>query len=177
MRVLPTATLALVLSGAICGALTGCGYRFAAGGASALPSGITEVRAPIFVNDTAEPALEVPFTEAMREQLLRSGIDTRSSAEAEVQGTVLNVWGTPTVLANPTTEFPAGRLASYRIFVSVRVRLVKHGEALAQTEMTGSEDYLPGIDVLESEANRQAALHRLARRLMHDAFDELAVDH
>lgn len=154
--------------------LSSCGYRFAAGGGG-LPEGITRVTSPIFFNHTAEPGLEVVFTRALREQLMRSGIKTGATgAEAELQGEVLNVWGGPTILTTPLTQGEIPALASYRIWASAKLRLVKDGRVLADLDVVGSEDFLPGVDILESEQNRQAALHRLAERLMLEGFDRLA---
>lgn len=42
-------------------------------------------------------------------------------------------------------------------------------------QMAGSEDYLAGIDVLGTEANRRAALRRLARSLAREAIERYDV--
>lgn len=164
---LRTVIAALVLS------CSGCGYRFAAGGGD-LPEGVTRVTSPIFFNHTAEPGLEVVFTRALREQLLRNGIKTAAAgADAELHGEVLGVWGGPTILTTPQRQDEAAALASYRIWASAKLRLVKEARVLAETDVVGSEDYLPGRDILDSEQNRQEALHRLAERLMQEGFDRL----
>lgn len=148
--------------------LAGCGYRFAAG-PGVLPGDVRAVRAPIFSNQTAEPGLEVVFTRALRQELQHAGVGYAAESDAEIRGEVLNVWGGPTILTG------TGRLASYRIFASARLQLVKGGAVLAQTDVTGSEDYLPGFeDIQLSEANREAALRRLAERLMREAYERLA---
>lgn len=152
----------------------GCGYRFAAGGPMVLPEGIVEVRAPVFGNQTAEPGLEVVFTRALREQLARGGIDTRVAAEAELTGEVTGVSGVPTVLTTPENGDTTVRLASYRINASAHLKLTRGQRVLSEFDVSGFEDYLPGADVLQSESNRQAALERLARKMMRDAFDRLA---
>ena len=57
----------------------------------------------------------------------------------------------------------------------MRLRLVKEGQVLSETVVSGTEDYLQGRgNVLEAEANRQAALARLAETLMRDGYDRLA---
>ncbi|MFZ5468209.1 MAG: LPS assembly lipoprotein LptE [Myxococcota bacterium] len=145
--------------------LAGCGYRF---GGGVLPGGGREVFAPVFVNHTSEPGLETLFTEAFRQQLGRAGIDGGEGSSTRVEGEVMATFGAPTIL---TTD---GRLASYRVHATVRLRLVKAQDVLAQTEVSGSEDYLPGADVLASESNRQAALRRLAESLMRDGYENLA---
>ncbi len=151
-----------------------CGYRFGAGGGG-LPDGVTRVVSPVFHNNTAEPGLEVIFTRALREQLMRSGVRTAASGPApELRGEVLAVWGGPTILTTPIRQGETPTLASYRIWASAKLRLVEGERVLAETDIVGSEDYLPGQDILDSERNRQAALHRLAERLMTDGFDRLS---
>jgi hypothetical protein len=150
-----------------------CGYRFAAGPAS-LPEGIRAVSAPVFVNNTAEPGLQVVFTQALRDELGRAGVDARSDADAELAGELVSVWGGPSLLTTPTPGPTRDAfLASYRVFATARLRLAKAGKALGQLEVTGSEDYLPGADVLQTEANRQIALRRLAERLMREGCERL----
>ena len=70
-------------------------------------------------------------------------------------------------------------LASYRIVVTARLRLTKGGRVLSEATVSGAEDYLPGpasapADVLFPEAQRQAALQRLADVLMRDGYERLA---
>ncbi|HYR56409.1 MAG TPA: LptE family protein [Myxococcaceae bacterium] len=149
--------------------LCACGYRFTAGG-GALPQGIREVYAPVFINRTAEPGLETLFTQALREYLVRNGVAGTSSSQAQLIGEVLSVSGAPTVLTT------SGTLASNRLFATVGVRLVNKGVNVPNGAVTvaGQEEYLPGGNVLESEANRAAALRRLAESLARDAYDRLA---
>ncbi len=166
----------LLLLAAFALSASACRYRFAAVGA--LPGGLTQVRAPVFQNHTAEPGLESLFSGALRQELSRMGVEPEAGAEAELSGEVLGLWGGPTVSTTPT-QTPEGvnvpaRLASYRLFASVRLRLHKGGQTLAQVDVVGAEDFLPGDDVLGTESNRQAALHRLSLRLMREGLDRLA---
>ncbi len=153
-----------------------CAYRFAAAGG--LPEGVTRVRAPVFINHTAEPGIEALFAQSLREQLAQTGVRADAGAEAELLGEVLGVWGGPTILTTPTPQQPAPVLASYRLFASVRLRLLRGGNTLGAVEVVGSEDFLPGRiggsgDILVTESNRQAALHRLSERLMREALDRM----
>jgi hypothetical protein len=154
--------------------ISGCGYRFAAGPAT-LPEGIRAVSAPVFVNNTAEPGLQVVFTQALRDELARSGVESRSDADAELSGELAAVWGGPSLLTTPSQpKLTADAfLASYRVFATARLRLTKAGKALGSLEVMGSEDYLPGADVVQTEANRQLALRRLAGRLMREGCERL----
>ncbi|MCP3169144.1 LPS assembly lipoprotein LptE [Myxococcus qinghaiensis] len=158
--------LAVLLTGwGACSALlSGCGYRLTPRG-SGLPPGVETVCAPIFGNDTSEPALETVFTRYFRQELTRVGrLGSGASCDARVEGTVLSLWSSPTIV---------GRF--FRIAATVRLRLVKEGLPPQETVISGTEDYLPGTgDVLEAESNRQAAMDRLAEVLMRDGFERLA---
>ncbi|QSQ14638.1 LPS assembly lipoprotein LptE [Myxococcus landrumensis] len=157
--------LAVLLGGGTCLALSaGCGYRLTPRG-EGLPAGAKTVCAPIFTNETPEPALETLFTRYLRQELTRVGkLGAGTSCDAKVEGTVLQVWSSPTIV---------GRF--FRVHAQVRLRWVKEGQQPQETVVFGTEDYLPGSgDVLEAEANRQAAMDRLAAVLMRDGFDRLA---
>jgi hypothetical protein len=152
----------------------GCGYHFVARD-STLPEGVRSVCAPVLLNDTAEPGLETLFTRSLREELVRAGtLGDGAKCDARLEGTVTNVNSSPTILTEPTADHPA-QLASYRAFAEVRLRLLKDTRVLAETVVSGTEDYLPGSgDVLEAEANRQAALRRLSETLMREGYERLA---
>jgi hypothetical protein len=188
------AVTALLLSTAV---VTGCGYRFAAGGAP-LPEGIREVYAPVFVNRTGtnpitrlgetyraanEPGVEAVFTQAFREQLLRAGVAGSPNSEARIEGEILGVDTWPTVLT------VGQRLASYRVSARMRLRLVKNGRQLSTIDVVGSEDFIPSRevafsadgmtqivegDVLRTETNRMSAIKRLAETMTRDGYDRLA---
>jgi len=159
-----------LLGAAACAALLGCGYRFTASGPG-LPQGITHVFAPVIVNRTAEPGLEGVFTEALREQLARAGTLGGERSEGRLEGELLSVGAAVAQLAPGTS----GAL-TYRVSAVLRVRLFKGSTQLAVTDVTGTEDYLPALraDVLTTEANRQAALRRLASALAADAYARLS---
>lgn len=140
--------------------------------------------APIFRNSTAEPGLEVAFTRVFRQELLQAGVlGASGSCEASVEGVVENVSSAPTIVTDPVYEGNVlktpSQLASYRAYVGVRLRLIRDGQVLAETSVSGNEDFLPGTagvsgDILEAEANRQAALSRLAETLMREGYERLA---
>ena len=150
-------------------AFCACEYRLTAGG-GALPQGIREVYAPVFINRTAEPGLETLFTQALREYLVRQGVAGTRSSQAQVIGEILSVTGFP------TTTTASGTLASNRVSATLAMRLMTKGRSVPNGAVTvaGTEDYVPGRNVLESETNRAAALRRLAESLARDAYDRLA---
>lgn len=172
MARLSAAAWVLLVSG------VGCGYRFVPRDGQ-LPAGVKSVCAPIFVNETPEPAIETLFTRAFRQELARSGTLAKGSCDATVEGAVLGVGSAPTIVAEPVirdgVQVQPSQLASYRASASVRLRLVKDGQVLRETVLSRNEDFLPGTgDILETEANRQAALHRLAEALMREGYEQLA---
>lgn len=159
----------LFLAALILLAATGCGYRFTAGGAP-LPEGIRAVHVPVFTNRTAESGVEAIFTEVLREQCIRAGVLGDASTEARIEGEVRGVGGAPTILS------PSGTLASYRLYGSAHLKLVKAGRVLHEIDVSAQEDYLPERvdgDVLITEMNRQTAMRRLAETLMRDGYDRL----
>jgi hypothetical protein len=166
----------------------GCGYRFVPRDGT-LPEGVRAVCAPVFRNDTPEPGLETLFTRAFRQELVRSGtLGGGGVCDANLDGVVMFVGSAPTIVTEPlieVTEDENGvrtervvrqpQLASYRASAAVYLKLTKDGRVLAETSVSGTEDYLPGSgDVLEAEANRQAALHRLSETLMREGYERLA---
>ena len=151
-----------------------CGYHFTAGG-PALAGGTRPVFVPVVVNKTAEPGLEVVFTEALREQLDKVGVLGGESSPAHIDGEIIAVSAGPAVVAASSAQRPSQPL-SYRVTVVLRVKLYRGSELLTQTDVTGAEDYLQGQrpDILSVESNRVAALKRLAATLAQDAYVRLA---
>ncbi len=154
--------------------LGACGYHFTAGGPS-LAGGTRPVFVPVVVNKTSEAGLEVVFTEALREQLGRVGVLGGENSPAHIDGEILSVSAAPAVLSSSSAPRPSQAL-SYRVGVVLRVKLYRGSELLTQTDVVGSEDYLQGQrpDILSVEANRVAALKRLAAALAQDAYVRLA---
>jgi hypothetical protein len=158
-RALPALAVVLLLAG--------CGYRLAAPN-SALPGGLKAVSVPVFRNRTAEPAAELAFTRAMRERLERAGRLGGSDAPGRLEGTILSVSGAPYLTAPSLPRQPAFRLAA-----SVQLQLFKDGAPLSTVTVSGSEEFVSGADVLLTEANRGAALQRLADMLMREGLERL----
>jgi hypothetical protein len=153
-----------VLLGACVAVASGCGYRFV-GRDSGLPEGVDGICAPVFLNETPEPTLETLFTRHLRQELTRVGrLSAGSNCATRIEGAVVGVWTSPTITGN-----------YFRVSLTARLRLVRDGQQVNETVVSGTEDYLQGTgDILEAEANRQAAMDRLAEVLMHDGYDRLA---
>jgi hypothetical protein len=143
-----------------------CGYRVLAPGGG-LPEGVRQVCAPVLGNRTAEPAAEALFTSALRRQLLRAGVAAEGTCDATVHGQLLR-------LVSGVGVFDLGGAATYRATAALQLTLSNGERTLGQVTLEASEDYLAGEDPVQSEANRDAALRRLADELTREAWDLLA---
>ncbi len=145
----------------LCLCAAACGYRFTAG-PGGLPQGIRTLQAPVFANQSSEPNLEAVFTQAFREQLVRRGAAGGADAEGRVDGKVLSVGSSATLVG------------TNQVSVQVLLTLSRDGQVLASTQVGDSEEYLRASDPALTEANRQAALRRLAETLMREGYERLA---
>lgn len=148
--------------------LAGCGYRMGVPNAR-LPEGLASVRVPIFENRTPEPQVAAFLTQALREQFQRAGVLGGEGASGLVEGVVLSVTAGP-FLGAPER----GNAPTYRMTATVQLTLKKGERTLNRVVVSGSEDFPSGADLLLTEANRAAALRRLAQTLMHDGAEQLA---
>jgi hypothetical protein len=166
-----------------CAAAMACGYRFTPGGGP-LPGNARTLYVPVFKNLTAEPGLEGPFTDALRQELARWEREGGEASDAVAEGTVVAIVGGGGIVTSLVND--AGYLqssqASYRVGATVSVKVTRRGEKIGETTVTGFEDYLPSrpdvpvvaaTGVLEAEANRRMALRRLALSLMRQAYQNL----
>ena len=147
--------------------LTSCGYRFTAPNAS-LPGGIRSARVPMFINRTAEPGAELPFTQAARDQLDRAGRLGGPDAEAVLEGTILAVSSGPFLQAPSLPRQPV-----FRMSVSLTMSLIRSGLPVASATVGVSEEFPSGADVLLTDSNRAAALRRLADAAVREGFERL----
>lgn len=150
-------------------ALGGCGYRFATPG-GALPGGARSVHVPVFENRSQEPSVEAFVTEAVRERYARAGLLGGAASETTLTGVVLGVTASPTV-AYGGAQAPT---PTYQVTATVQVTLARGGVVLGQSVVSSMEEFPSGADVLLTEANRGAALRRLAEALARELVDRLA---
>lgn len=148
-------------------ALCGCGYAFTATG-GALPGGASSLAVPVFENRTSEAQAGALFADALRDALARrTRLTTSSDASARVEGVVSSIGGGPSALAAGSS------VGAFRVEAVVELSVVEGARVLYTDRVAGGEDYLPGVDLLGSEANRRAALTRLARSLMAEALSRM----
>lgn len=146
-------------------AVSGCGYRVLRP-SSGLPEGIAQAWVPMADNLTAEPQAEVLVTQALRERLGRAGALGDSMADAKVKAS-LEAVSVGVLVASPNV------LPSYELTGVLALRLERGGRVLTSARVVEREGYLSGADVLLTEANRQAALRRLAETLAKEGWDAL----
>ena len=153
----------LVAGTAACAALAlaaaGCGYSFSHGGK--LPKGAAGLRVAPGDNRTAQAEVGGLFEGALREELLARG-QLSESAEAPRLDLEVATLKTSTGALNLTGAFTFSVNADLR----ARVRDGSGAELIA--------DQLAGVDVLGTEANRRAALRRLARNAARELVARLA---
>ena len=138
---------------AVC-SLLGCGYAPVRGHPRGLR--VAEVK-----NDTAQAEAGGIFAGELRGELAGRG-------ELDESGPVLNVELLGLRIL-PTTAGSEGA-AAYQVIADLRVSAGDWRDTV-----TGGEDYLAGVDVLGTEANRRAALRRLARTLAREAIERYDV--
>jgi Lipopolysaccharide-assembly len=143
-----------------------CGYQVARPGE--LPKG-QAIRVAAFQNYTAQVEAGGLFATALRAELeARGKLAPDGSTAPELTGELLSLASTPSALG-------AQGASAYNLAAAVRVRL-REGSAVVYEDQIGlGEDYLAGIDVLGTEANRRAALRRLARSISRELLERMSV--
>jgi hypothetical protein len=155
MRVAAWTRAAAVL--ALCAALGGCGYSLAHKGGQPL-------RVAPFHNATAEAEAGGLFAAELRAELNGRGRLAGDESQAPmIQGEIVGLRSYASALGSVNA-------AAFRVEAQVRLRMPGY-EDLA----VGAEDFYVGVDVLGTEANRRAALRRLARSLSRELIERLEV--
>ncbi|GAC1337344.1 MAG: hypothetical protein NVSMB23_03680 [Myxococcales bacterium] len=147
--------------------IAGCGYQLTRTGA--LPQGARAVRVAAVENRTAQAEAGGLFGRALRDELT-----ARGELAAEGSGAPL-LEAELAALRNAPSAFGAATAPAFRVEADLRFRLREQGGVTYEDAATGAEDYLVGIDVLGTEANRRAALRRLAAALAREAVERMEV--
>jgi len=146
--------------------LAGCGYSLASG--ARLPGGGRALRVAPFANQTALAEAGGLFAGAARDTLAAHGRLASEGDEraAELTGELRAIHDSPSALG-------ATGASAFHLDAEVLLRIRgPQGTAYEDTARAG-EDYLQGVDVLGTEANRRAALRRLADKLMREALERM----
>ena len=145
--------------------LWGCGYQMAGRGASQLPPHLKTIAIPVFENNSGEPTIQRPFTEALRRAFITDGrlqlVNNKSGADLVVTGTLTKYW----IRAVAFNSFDVA--IEYWVYLEADVLVkdqVKNQTYLKQKLKTRWE-YLADDSVITSEASRQEALVQTYRVL------------
>jgi hypothetical protein len=141
-------------------AALGCGYAPVRG--KPAPG----LRVATVKNDTAQAEAGGIFAAELRRELAGRGrLEPEGSSAPELVAELVALRSLPSGVG------AEGGAASYRLDAELRLRAPAYEDAVA-----GGEDYLTGVDVLGTEANRRAALRRLARTLAAEAIERYEVN-
>ena len=143
-----------------------CGYQLARPGD--VPGG-QPIRVARFENYTAQVEAGGLFAGALRAELdARGKLAPEGGTGPELTGELLSLASMPSALG-------AQGATAYNLSAAVRVRL-REGSAVVYEDQIGlGEDYLAGIDVLGTEANRRAAMRRLSLRISREILERMSV--
>jgi hypothetical protein len=142
----------------VAAALAACGYAPVRRGPA------HGVRVAAVKNDTAQAEAGGLLAAELRSELSGRGwLEKDSSPAPELQARIVGL------VSVPTTAGTEGA-AAYRLNADLRVKIDGYEDVVQ-----GGEDYLAGIDVLGTEANRRAALRRLFRVLAREAVERYDV--
>lgn len=148
----------ILLAIGICFAFWGCGYQMVGSGASQLPPHLKTIAIPLFENHSPEPAIQRPFTEALRRAFITDGRLQLVNDQAEAD---LVLTGALTQYSIRAVSFNDVDVAiEYFVSISADVKVVDRVENLTwlKQSLKTRWDYLADDSVITSEASRQAAL-------------------
>jgi hypothetical protein len=137
----------------------GCGYAPVRGRPA------QGLRVSAVKNGTAQAEAGGIFAAELRRELSARGrLEPEASSAPELSAELVALRTAPSGVG------AEGGAASYRLDAELRIRAGDYRDVLV-----GGEDYLTGVDVLGTEANRRAALRRLARALSAEAIERFEV--
>jgi hypothetical protein len=142
-------------------ALLGCGYSLAR-------QGTTPLQVAAFRNYTAQVEASGLFAMALREEVAAHGRLSESDGPT-LQGELLALRSAP---SGPG----ASGAQAFRLDADLLLRVVDARGAVSYEDRASfGEDYLTGVDVLGTEANRRAALRRLARAASRELLERFEI--
>lgn len=148
--------------------VAGCGYHVPGASDPWVGGNARVVYIELFENMTAEPYLDNYMTDALVEELSRSGLfeltENAAAADLSIAGTI------DSFASNAISYSSSDRITDYRAKMHITVRLLdKAGDQVVwQRKMSRSEDYTAAVNKnLQLEGERLAA-RLVARRLAED---------
>lgn len=142
-------------------AITGCGYQMT-GKETHVPPGLTSVAIPTFKNQTFEPGVEIPFTQAFLNEFIqdrRVNVVGRAEASSVLEGVVkyFRIYS--------VSFDQSGFVVEYQTDVILDIALKDRAGKVLWREKDVSESawFRASSSGLISEANKQAAIQVAAR--------------
>ena len=149
----------------VCLTLWGCGYQMAGRGASQLPPHLKTIAIPVFENNSEEPTIQRPFTEALRRAFITDGrlrlVNNKAGADLVVTGTLTKYW-------IRAVAFDANDVAiEYWVYLEadVLVQNQVENQIYLKQKLKTRWDYLADSRITTTEASRQEALVQTYRVL------------
>lgn len=137
--------------------LGGCGYHIAGRGAN-MPGGVTEMRVPVFANETAKPDIEGPMTEAFVAEMVNT-VRIKYSSDVVMNGVITAYDLKPVSFTGSDVNI------EYRLTITLAVD-IKRGEEVLWKDghITDYEDFTVNtLDVAATEDAERAAMKKLGR--------------
>jgi outer membrane lipopolysaccharide assembly protein LptE/RlpB len=147
----------------------GCGYHIMGKGGE-FPEGITSLAIIPLENKTKEPNLTSIFTSALRREFIfrrEVEIVAQEKAEASVQGSI------GSINIGSTAYDSTGRATEYDITITMDVRLIRRGTNVILWKgdnIAGTWHYKASFDVMVNEANKNAAIQKIASDLAEKIY-------
>ncbi len=140
--------------------LVSCGYRMV-GKETHVPSGLNSVAIPTFKNQTYEPGIEVPFTQAFLKEFIqdrRVNVVGRAQADSLLEGVITDFW------IRSVSYDRSGLVLEYQTAVVLDLVLKdRTGKVLwEQKSFSETQWFRASSSVLTSEANKTAAIRKIA---------------
>ena len=139
----------------------GCGYQFVRK-ETHVPLDVNSIAIPTFVNQTLEPGIEVPFTQAFLKEFIgdrRVRVLDRSEADSILEGVIKSFH------IYSVSYDQSGLVLEYQTTVVMDVTLKKRtGEVLwVEKDFAETRWYRTSSNVLINEASKNAALQQIGR--------------
>jgi outer membrane lipopolysaccharide assembly protein LptE/RlpB len=141
--------------------IMGCGYQMV-GKETHLPTGLTSLSIPTFINNTFEPGIEVPFTQAFLREFIsdrRVRLVDRSEADSILEGVIksFNI--------SSVSYDRSGLVMEYETTVVIDLTLKKRTGEVLWKEKDFSETgwYRASSNILTTETNKAVAIQQIGR--------------
>lgn len=156
-------SIKLIAALALLAAMAGCGYNFS-GAVVSLPPGAETIVIPVFANKTAEPGIELDFTNDLIFEFNRS----RALKVVSPPGDLILSGAIEQVLVEPVAYSAAVIAVERRVALRVSARLAwaSSGVVLWEDPAIYDNEVFPvAADAMTTERSRREAIQRISERV------------